>query len=611
MARADSDVAANNSPTRVDWRGLGASVVLHLSVAIWLCQDAVFSGGKRVVGAHDTETWIWLWGHSWMSHSLFEQGRFPYRTTLVDHPDGISLWLKDPLSLLLTLPIQLVAGVRAAFTASELLIFVLAGAGFFLLARSLGIGRVVAVLGGLVFAFCPHALGEAYNANTEAFNAGWCALWLWAMLRAARAPGVLNVLLAGALLTALLVTNQYFAIAMAALSGPLLAAGVWAWRRERAWWRQLAAVAAAVALGLALFVPFGQILLGNISNPGDAALLGGKAEWMVPFVSDARHLLQPMARLNGPHTMQTTFQDLVYPGFGVLALCLAAPLLGPRGPWRWAWPAAALWLVLMAMGPVLMWDAELVRLGGEPLRLPWFYLVSDRPVLEKLTLPHRMMMPAALFLALGLAWTAEGVRQRVDRLGRGRWVGAAVAAALIIGAFVEILAYPPYELPLKTVDARIPAHAPVLGAARAPGALLNLPFQMGSNLRTRYLYWQTAHHRPVGTSLDTGPPPAVVRRVPLLQRLAALQRGARALPAADPGARTQLARQGYAYVVFHPAFFPRACPGLDLAAYQRLLAASFGAGLRLPDGAVAFALSGPAAASLRQALAAHAPRGGR
>ncbi len=572
------------SGVAVDWRGLGATVAIHLVVALWLCQDAVLSLGKRVVGNPDAEVWPFLWGHFWTGHSLLKEGTFPYRTDLLDYPLGGVLWVKDPLSHLLVLPVQVLAGVPVAFTVAEIFIFVASGAGFFLLARLFGISRWVAAFCALTFAFSPHALGEAHNANTEAFSGHWCALWLWAMLRAARSPRASTVVLAALLLLGMLITNQYFGLVMAVASGPVLLLSMRVWRDEQPWRRQLMGAGAAAALGVLLYLPFAWAIHVSLASPDRLTWILLDPPLTVPNVSDLKHLVMPMAPLQGDPL--PPFQDLVYPGFAVFGLMLLAPLLGPRNPWRWLWPALGVFFIVMSLGPALMIDGQVIKWeDGSPVWLPWNYLVRHTPLIKNMSLPHRIMVPAGLFFALGMAWSAQGLWHRLRSHRRPLW---AIPLVLVLGAFVEILVYPPYAIPLATADTRVPPHAKLLARLPVDGAVLNLPLQMEFNYLRVYMWWQATHGRPIATSLKH--PPGVTLTISWLRQLAEAQMRHGHLPRADPMAREQLASAGYGFVVLHDGFFH--CQLAERRPYERyaILEQTFGRPLALSDGTLIYAL---------------------
>lgn len=535
--------------SRRDPRGLAAAVLLHLAGAAVLCADALRHFGQRVPGAADTETWPFLWGWSWMARAVVEQGRLPLRTDLLDFPEGGVLWLKDPVTALVFLPVQLLLGLPEAYTLGVMGVFTLAGVGMFLFLKELGLSRGTALACSPLFAFCPHALGEAYNANLEALHGGVCALWAWALVRSIRAagrgegrlPAAGSVLLLAVTLAVLLVTNQYFAWAMAVASPFLAMAAL----REVPRARRLSAlttVAAGVAGGGILVLPAGLRLYRSLGAEDALTLFDRRVPLVPPYVSDLLEGVRPLstAGANAP-----PFQDLVYPGLLVLGLALLAPPLRPREPWAWLGPAGGLFFGLLALGPALYVDGQLVRWGGEPVYLPWAWWVPGTPLVGGMTLPHRMAIPAALFLALGAAWTVEALRRRTGSGPRlSRW-----PLLLPVAAGAEILLYPPYEVPLTTVQLDRPAFTRFLARHPREGAVLHLPFHLGANRRLRYLWWQHLHRRPVATSLRQGPPPSIAEQVPYLSALVDFQQGGAPPEPASPALADRLRDAGFAFVV--------------------------------------------------------------
>jgi hypothetical protein len=581
--------------------GLLACALVHAGVALLLLKDAVMSGCARVVGSSAAELWAFLWGHAWMRHSLLVEHRWPYETLLVDHPYGGVLWLKDPIMLLAMLPVQLVAGIPVAYTTSQLTLFVLAGVGLYLLARELGVGRWPAILGGLVFAFAPHTLGEAFNGNIEALNTCWQPLWLWAMLRALRRPGWATAAATALLLWALLLANQYWALAMAAVSGPLALQRLWLQRGQGPPWRALAWLAAGLAAGLLLFAPAGLAIHSSMAAADKInALTSGQVPLMPPYTTDLVHLWRPMAPLRW-QTEFPPFQDLVYPGFLVLAGALAAPLLGPRSPWRWWWPALGLGFLVLSLGPALSYDGRVVGAPDDIIWLPWAWLGSALPFVRSMTLPHRMAVPAALFLALGLAWSLQGLWRR----GAARRLGAVLALVLGLGALTEILVYPPYAVPLATTPVPRADHARVLAAWEGPGAVLNLPFDLGSHDQRICLWHQAVHRRPVGMTLRITEPPRIVDDIPLLWRVggparhAALEAWDPAAHPADPWGVLALQEAGYGFLVVHGDLLEQANQG-SVERYGERLEPVLGAPLHLAEGSLIFPLDPTALAPLAQ-----------
>lgn len=570
-----------------------ASLALGLLGAVALCWEALAAGSRRIVGAPDAETWSFLWGHAWMRRSLLEEGRFPLHTTWIDFPDGGTLWLKDSLSAFFLLPLNLLAGPESAYDASVVLHLAGACVAATLFARALGAGWLASLAAGPLHAFMPHTLGEAYNGNIEAISTAFTPLWGWALLRVVQRPGWASVAAAALTLPLLVWANQYWTIAMALVSPLLLGLALWQETEGRA--RRLGWVVLAVALGTVLSLP---ILLGLRANlvATDSLTFFDDARILLqePYLTDLRHYLQPLAPLgDGPGT---TLQDIAYPGWLLVLLCLLAPLARPRSPWAWLLPALGLAFLVLSIGPAASWNGTLLRTaGGSPVWLPWAYLISDTPVLESMTLPHRLAVPAGAFFAAGAALTLDRLAQR----GRS---GAAIALGLALLAAAEIALVPGYRLPLRTSRLDRPAHALLLAEAPGDGAVLNLPQRTGLNKARVLLWYQVLHGRPTSQTLRHGGASSAGESVPFVKAawrwerwLARGWRPDQLQPPRDDSTEA-LERVGFDYVVIHGRLFDDLAHGdaqvheALVKRWSSLVLPALGPGVVLPDGTVVLAV---------------------
>ncbi len=554
-------------------------MLVQLCAAMVLCGDALQSLGRRVVGADGTETWVFLWGHAWTRHALLEEGRFPYETTWVNFPDGGLLWLKDPLGTVSMLPLQLLAGIPVAATAWTVLLFTLAGVCAMALTRRLGAGWLGATLAGLLYMAHPHALGEAVNANVEALAHFVLPLWLGALIAVLRVPRVGRVVAAAAALWLLLVGNQYWAVAMIPVSLVVLLVEVPRAPRPA---RSLGAAAAAVVTGAACFAPVGRAIWSSMHSqrPLNELPLDDTIELVPPYLVDAFHLFSARASLGGP---SLPFLDLVYPGWLALGLALAAPVLARRRGLLLL-GVGALGFLLLSLGPALSWRGDLVLHDGRPVMLPWSWLTS-LPLLSGMTLPSRMAVPAALAVAVGAGLSLSVLAGW--RPG-GRPSGPAVA--LLIGGLAvgEMVHAAGLGLPLPTVPVPAPAHAFVLRDTQAPGAVLDLPLNRGSNQERVALWHQAIHRRPIQASLRFQRP-ALARRQPLVDLFWALDRpGADAAALADAAVADDpldprgLVAEGFGFIVLHDAALRSL--GRPADAFTEVLEHCCGPGMAMPDG---------------------------
>lgn len=539
-------------PASIDRLGLALALALGLILSVAVCWDALAAGGGRIVGANDTEVWTFLWGHAWTAHALLEEGRFPLHTTWIDFPQGGTLWLKDSFSTTLLLPVTVLWGPEDAFDLSVLMHLSLATIGAFLWCRELGASRLLSLLLAPAFAFCPHTLGEAYNGNIEAISTAFTPLWLWALVRVARAPSWPRVATGAVCLGLLVWTNQYWTIAMALASPFVLALVLWEQRATGPGTRRrLLAVTGTVVAGAALSTPTFLALYASMRAEHPLTLMDTGSVFLAePYLTDLKHYIEPLARLQ--HSQPTTLQDLPYPGWLLVLTASAAPLLRPRSGWSWLLAGLGLFTLVLTVGPALSWEGQVLRdASGRPYWLPWAWLATT-PVWKGMTLPHRMAVPALAFLVGAAALTLQELVRRWPRAGTV--AGAVVAVACL----VEIAVVPGYDLPLRTTRLGRPAHALLLAEAPGDGAVLNLPQALNLNRGRQYLWFQALHGRATSQTLRHGEIADAGRSVHIVATSASWERQLldgtppEELVATHAYTSAQLQASGFGYVVMHP-----------------------------------------------------------
>ena len=607
---------------RAEGLGLLGALAANLAVTLYLFREVLRDPTGVVIGATNTEAWTFLWGHFVMEDSLRRLGAYPYHLDIADFPSEGVLWLKDPFWTFVMVPLQELIGIPLLYNVESMAQFVLAGVAFYLLCRTLEIGRIVGIAASLSYAFMPHNLGEIYNGNQEALAVCWLPFWLWSMFALLRRPGVIRALVAGAMLFLLLINNQYFGLAMAMASGPLAIMGLWHWREGQGVWKPALWLAGAVGLGVALFWPSYLMINHSIQAPGAITILDQNIQYELPYVSDLRHLWAPLSPLTHSPHVAPPFQDIIYPGFALVGGAILGTFVG-CGPWRWLWMPLGLAFLSFSLGPVLSFDGELIRGdGGGLVRLPWGVIGELDPRVGMVTLPHRFAVPAGLFLSLGFASLLDGgVRRWTPRFARVRMV---LAMGLGLGVLGEMLHVPPYQVPLQGLELPDHGYFTVLREVDTPGAVLGLPISNGENDLREYLWHQAQHKRAIDASLRKEVVPTITKRVAVLRRIMAAQgnfhrgqsprtRAERAgetdelpfLPDPDGGAK--MVAEGYGFIALH---LKHACHTLqphggadhDLASWDRALSASFGPGLVLSEETVIYVLD----ATAREAFAGQA-----
>ena len=403
-------------------------VLFALAVALsWpLARD--FTTQVLSDGGMDIPLNIWVLWHA--KEALLGRQSLLY-ADLLYYPVGTSMLTQSPGPLLglLALPFWGL-GFAAAYNATLLLALWLSGVSMYLLARDLGLSRVVAlfsavvlmtapmVLGGLpvhmdkVFiALLPLALLAWRRALDPSRNVGWVAVTALIVL--------LTMLHGGWHFIQVMLTIVFF--------------GVVAWLERPEKRGRLARRQLLFLFLVAVYV--GPFLFATLRAAGSGQIALDRTETSFSLQPDAIQFLLPtgFSRLFGEPTLDIlakykvpwTIESAI--GLGWIPLALAVVGLAT------AWRKTRWWALLLAVCMALALGPQLSLLGERtftkynlPVVLPYAF-VSSLPGLSFMRTPGRFMMLGSVVLAVlagyGLTWfTARWPR----------WQYASVAAALVL-----------------------------------------------------------------------------------------------------------------------------------------------------------------------------------
>ena len=532
-------------------RACGAAAAASLVLALGLCASVAQDPAGRLLGHPGNDVWNHAWGYGWVAGSL-AQGALPLATRDLAWPAGGSLYFIDLAQATALAPLTWLAGPAVSYNLAMVLGLALSAFGAWLLAATVTGDAAASAVARVIYGASPHLLGQAYNGISETVCAGWFPLVLWALIRQLDQPSAGRALALGGLATACATTSWYYGL-FAALAGGLIvveqALRPGGWARLR---RAGPGLLGAAALAAALVLPWLRAFRGSLDAP-DALVRRDPA-----FVEASllRHNLTDVLAMFRPGTtpspdLHALFgEDLVivvYLGWVGLLLAARAVL---RGPWpeRRVWLGVAGVFFLFSLGPYLIVDGAPLLVGGRKIPLPFLPLFDALPLFSRVSHPFRFVVGVSLALAV---LAARGL------VGAPRGLPAALAGL----ALVEVGLCSPATLPIPSADAAIPAASRALARDPVPGAVLDLPITLPNLERAVYLWYQTAHHRPVPWGLNE-PVPAYFlenRLLVTLMRLEATR--AHTPPDAAPaldlvlGAR-ELRRLGLRAVVVHPALYP-------------------------------------------------------
>ena len=441
--------------------------------------DSSYGGDARLI----------IWTTAWANHAvlnglpLFDANIFfpaPQSLRYNEHLLGVSL---------ATLP-WAAAGASPvlAYNATWWLAFFLNGVATFAWLRRFAIDAVPAFAGSLVFACSYYVMLHAHGHLH--------LIWLWPLPLSALllerwfvAPSVWRAVLWLAVVLMGLLTSWYVAVMVALVNGMVLATLIVATPAAPAtgvWRRRVAQLAAATVIAAAVLYPLAMPYVGLRANTAEAAAFSADLEaYLVPpenTIVGRWWRANVDARPRSIYGETTLFAGWVAIGLGVLGL---VALLTDRRVARLAWifPALAAAGFLLSLGP------SPPLLGG-PAMAPFAWLAS-LPGFSGMRAPGRFALVGMLGLsgltALGASWVAA-------RAGRR---GTLVLVVLIPVMLVEwfVVGFPGGKPEVHPIPAIY--RTPEVRAARAIASLPEYRDRQDWFLGGDYLYYSTAHWRPI------------------------------------------------------------------------------------------------------------------
>lgn len=481
--------------------------------------------------------WQNYWNLWWVKQALLVLGSNPYFTHLLDAPTGVSL-LFHTLNIfngLWTLPLQLNFGLAAAYNSVVLLSFVLAGFGGYLLSlytlgqilpRRPGL-RAAAFVGGLIFTMSPFHMAHLLG-HMQVFSMIWppfYILWLLRTLRPWATPGDAppprqwrDAALSCLFLVLATLVDLYHTLYLLMFTGVALLWLLWRNRRfiSRRPWRDnplLRPLLVVAAIGAGFGVALSPLLLPLVRNASQRPDLDTGLRQNITLSADLLAFVLPseMHPLWGEwaagiasNFTSTTSERLVFAGFVPLVLGLLALLRG----WRWAavkfWALIGGVFVLMALGPFLHINGQVVSLGGWQLPLPYLALYYTVPFINLTRSLSRydlmVMLSLGVLASVGLALLSRRTRRGLLLPG---------TAALLI--CIEFL---PAPYPVSLID--IPQFYYDLAADPAGFTIAELPMNWD---RPTPMLHQTVHGKPLLTAYTSRDnPQRLAWRTPVFQQ---------------------------------------------------------------------------------------------
>ncbi|MGH9146559.1 MAG: hypothetical protein ACRD1Q_07610, partial [Vicinamibacterales bacterium] len=408
------------------------------------------------------------WVLGWVSDRLRDGLRgfwdapifFPARGTLAlsEHYFGVAL---------LVAPVYWLSGnAVATYNVGILVAYTLAGAGMYLLAKSLTSSRPAAAVAGVVFAFAPYRADHL--SHLQVLSSGWMPISLWGLHRFL-SVGSIGALVAFAGAFAMQALSNGYFLYFLGFAATLVV--LFHLEAVRARWRvmvpQLAAAAAAILLVLSPFVwayvrsraetGFARTYSDLINFSADAA------SYLVPAGIVRSYGWLPDGWLQGPQIPERQ----LFPGLVALALAGLA-LWKKAGPQRKTvrlYASIALLGFVLSLGPEpSFWGSRLGPVG------PYLVFARVVPGMNGLRAPARSSILVFLSLSVLAAIAAARLLQRLDSK---RQLTAGAALALVVAGEGWIAPAP--MVPFDPRGRQEDREAYTWLARQPPGGTLELP----------------------------------------------------------------------------------------------------------------------------------------
>jgi hypothetical protein len=541
------------SPLTRAWGAFAACLILA-AIITW---PIVVEPSSGLIGHPGNDSWNHAWGMWWVFDGIVNRGGIPFHTSLLNYPDGGSLFYIDSFNAVLTAPIQHLFGTAFAFNATVFFGVAWTAFGAWLLARHVLRDPSIAWVSAVIFGCNAHLMAQTYNGITETINAGWIPLFVLALLRLIERPSIKKGLLLGVVFAIASLANFYYGLFCILLGIVILISQTVTERGRIRWAKLMAGLTVGGMVAIAVVLPVLMTLSSTMDSPDAMVSRDPDFVWnslLRHNYTDIIGFIRP-GHSYSPDLKAEYGEDLIivtYIGWVTLLLSTSAVLLTKRRAYLKLWIAISIIFTIFALGPYLhIGSSTPVTINGRLLPLPFLPFFEAFPLFSRISHPFRFIVPAML----GLSILAAAAVRLVTR-GQSERVRGCIVSAVCVAVITEVLFASPAVWPIPRSDAQIPK---TYSDMILDGAVLDLPITVPNLERGVYTYYQTTHKRPVPYGLNE-PVPARLRQNRLTDFILYVESGhAETIPPMLPtlelvGGARLLYAQGYRYIVLHERF---------------------------------------------------------
>lgn len=447
----------------------------------------------EVWGNNTSDVYNHLYLRYWQSFEAANGNPFPVHNHFLHYPDGGTIFLADAIGGTLAIPVIWLAGPVFGYNLLILANIIFAGWAMFWLIRRLTKDNWAAFLAGGLFALCPVNLAHVNNGVTEMLQVGWLPLFIGCLLemfdqiekRQSNKRTIGITLTVAIIWWAMSVGSHWYYGMYAYLIFVLVVISKSTHPCRLLIWKKSAGLILIFAL-MILPVALAFVHYSKAEN-SLTRRLDTQTVYHPGYSADPAHYFTGKE----PDSEETeNYLHLGYIGFAVPLLLGLALLSGGRRKAVALWLAASSFFVVLALGPILTWDSQVLTLNGKQILLPHHFFSKVIPFFSSMNFPYRFFVMVhlctAIAIGLGLANWWE----------KRKWRGPLfICMLLLFIADTAILS----GAPVPAVKQRVEAKGPILPMAESKEifSVLDLPVRLRLKVVNRYVTNQIFHQRPI------------------------------------------------------------------------------------------------------------------
>ncbi len=496
-------------PRRLQWFEASIAALLYSFLTLIATYPAVRFLNSRLIGDGDTVQNIWnLW---WMRWDVSQGNVFPFYTTMLYHPDGVSLAYHTlaPFNgwLAIFLQTSLGMGLPLTFNVIAFLTFVASGLSMYVLVCSMTGSPTAAFVAGLIFTFSPFRMSRVYLGNLEVYSTQFVPLLAWFLARMNQTRRWRDAVGAAVALSLTGWCSLELAFGTGILTVFLFAFDLYGakqliMRLKR--WLLFSLLTCIFMLPLILPMIRDYHDFQDQADQSQASVLNS-ADLLGFFIPDNAIMslikrVEPLSVAQKIEQIYATFhgnpcEKTVFLGYSVLVMTVVS-LFVARSAITRRWLIVAAVFFVLCLGPVL-------HVTGNPLCPMPYGLFSLLPLVKFGRTPSRL----AIFLMLALAIIVGYGCATLERRWRWfKWITILVGALI----FVEFLIVP---MRLDIRAAAVPAYYYQLAREDGELAVLDVPIDLygAQGPAGDYMLYQTVHQKPIVGGYISRTPRKVLR----------------------------------------------------------------------------------------------------